>query len=396
MKNLNRFKFLQIAVCFGFLVGIIFSYELWFPLVRTFPRVPILFSLPNDFIVSFERFFSVILIASLIATIFFRNRRKIFFITAIGSLIILIFFDQMRLQPWVYQYLLLLVVFASNERHTENETNPAQTLGLVQIIIAGLYFWGGLQKLNFSFAHETLPILLTPLQNIFPTFEPPLIFFGLTIAIIEIIIGCGLLWTKTQNTAVCLAVVMHIFILCLLIAADYNSIVWVWNTTLIFLVFIAFWQSDVSFGNIFSSAKLTDRKNIPTKTIVTASVLLPILSFFGLWDMYLSGALYSGNSEIGVILLNEDIFAKLPQKAKQIVFKTKTDNTKILPLIEWSINELNVPVYPERRVFKQISREVCKLPNDKNKIELIIKERPSILDGEFTVKRISCNKLYNY
>lgn len=393
MKNEKRLKFLQIAVCVGFLIGIIFSYELWFPLARTFPRVPIFIDLSDDFVVLFERLFSVVLIISLILIIFVQNRRKMFFMTAIFSLVSLVFFDQMRLQPWVYQYFLLLVVFVLNERKTEKEAASAQTLKLVQIIIAGLYFWGGLQKLNFAFAHETLPILLTPLQNLFPSIQMPPVLIGLGIAIIETLIGCGLFWKKTRNTAVVSAVVMHIFILSLLIAANYNSIVWIWNATLVFLVVIAFWRSDISFAKMFSLPKVNDWKNIAAKSIVIANLLLPMLSFFGLWDMYLSGALYSGNAEIGVIRLNENVFEKLPLKAKQTVFETKNSGEKILPLFEWSINELNVPVYPEQRIFRQITRQVCKLPDDKNNVEIIIKERPSIFDGNYKIRRISCDEL---
>ena len=236
--------------------------------------------LPAGFVLPFERFFSLILIASLILIISFCNRRKIFFITAIISLFLLVFFDQMRLQPWVYQYFLLLVVFALNERETENKSASEQTLGLVQIIIAGFYFWSGLQKLNFSFTHETLPILLSPLQNVFTLTQTTLIYLGLGIALLETLIGGGLLWKKTRNSAVCFAVVMHVFILCLLIAASRNSIVWVWNVTLIFLVVAAFWQSNISFTKIFSLPKQINWKNFAAKLICYSEYAFTDFEFF--------------------------------------------------------------------------------------------------------------------
>lgn len=55
--------------------------------------------------------------------------------------------------------------------------------------------------------------------------------------------------------------------------------------------------------------------------------------------------------------------------------------------------ELNVPVYPEQRVFKILTRKICNLAADKNQIELIIKERPAILDGNYKINRISCEQI---
>ncbi|CAN5617679.1 hypothetical protein BH20ACI4_BH20ACI4_23740 [soil metagenome] len=382
MKNPNRLQFLQIIVCVGLLVGIFFSFELWFPITRTFPRVPLFFEVP----ILFDQILTIILIVSLISLIFFQ-KLKIFLMTAIVSLILLIIFDQMRLQPWVYQYLLLLVIFAL----TDDEPHSNQMLGLAQIVIAGLYFWSGVQKLNFTFAYETLPILLAPLQNLFPSIRLPFVFLGISIALLEILIGIGLFFRKTRTPAVYFAAAMHAAILILLIAKNYNSIVWIWNATLILIVVVSFWQSENSIKQTIKTA--FDWKGKFAKSIVAASVLLPVLSFWNLWDMYLSGALYSGNVEIAVIKINEDLFNDLPPKARQVVFQTQNTGDKILPLFEWSIAELNVPVYPENRIFKQITRQVCKSANRKSDVELIIKERPAILDGSYKLTRIDCRQI---
>ena len=388
MKTESRLKFLRIAICAGFLAGIFASFELWFPVHRAFPRAPMFFDLPENSIVFFERLFSLLLVASLV-TIIFWQRRKIFFILAAVSLILLVIFDQTRLQPWVYQYFLLLVVLALSEN--EDETASNQTLALVQILIAALYFWSGAQKLNYTFLHETLPLLLAPVQNIFPSVQPPFAFLGFAVALFEIFTGIGLLFRKTRAAAVYLAAAAHLVILALLIAKNYNQIVWIWNAALIALVVLSFWKSDVSIKQTFlETAKLKF-----STIIVAASILLPALSFFGLWDMYLSGALYSGNTEVGVVRVNENLFGKLPPAAKGVVFQTKTGE-KILPLFEWAIAEMNVPVYPESRVFKKVARVVCRSAGDKASVELIIKERPAITDGSYKLARTGCAELEKY
>lgn len=181
---------------------------------------------------------------------------------------------------------------------------------------------------------------------------------------------------------------MHSFVLTLLIARDYNSIVWIWNFTLIFAVVFAFRQNPVSIKETIFKEKFT-----PVKLIVFANLLLPVLNFFGLWDYFLSGAYYAGNIEIPAVRINEDVFEKLPPTAKASVFQTKNSGQKILPLFEWSINDTNAPVYLEQRVFRQITRQICKLADDKSQIDLVIRERPAILDGRYKTVVINCLEL---
>lgn len=308
-----------------------------------------------------------------------------------SSLVLLIFFDQTRLQPWIYQYLLLLVILSLHDWKSEkDEADANQILCFVQIIIAGLYFWSGVQKLNFSFSAEIVPLLLAPVQNIFSAVRLPFFLLGLSAAMIEAAIGCGLLFRRTRNAAVFFAVALHAVILILLIAEDYNRIVWIWNAALAAMVVAAFRQSDVSFKGAFRKAG--DLKTATAKIIAVAAVLLPVLSFWGLWDMYLSGALYSGNVEIAVVKIAEDTIGKLPPKAQKAVFQIKSGGS-VLPLFEWSMAELSVPVYPERRVFKQAARQVCKTTSDAGETELIIKERPAIFDGSYKVTRLNCEQL---
>jgi hypothetical protein len=387
LNKTKRLKFLKITICLGLLTGIAFSRELWFPIQRTFPHAPFLFAVPENFVAAFEWFFSSLLVISL-ALIIFSRRPKIFLAISIVSLILLSFFDQLHLQPWVYQYLLIFVVFWRHDWQTGDEPAVNETLGLAQILIAGLYVWSGAQKLNFTFAHEILPALVAPAANLFPAIEIPYAFLGIVIPLTETLIGIGLFFRQTRNPAVYSAILMHSFILFLLVAKDYNSIVWIWNFTLIFAVFIAFWQNPISLRDALFRQKLT-----LLKLIVFGSLLLPSLNFFGYWDSFLSGALYSGSAEIGVIRINDEAFGKLPPQAQSVVFQTKGGAQKMLPLFEWSINETNAPVYPEERVFRQIAAKICQLADDRSQVELIIRERPAVLDGRYKIKIISCLEL---
>lgn len=391
MKNSSRLKFLRIAVCLALLVGIVCSHQMWFPVNRSFPRVPFIFDLPESFVSVFEWLFSLILVISLVSIVFLR-RQEIFLLVAVASLFLLVFFDYSRLQPWTYQYLLLLAVFYRHDWQSDDESAAIETLGCAQIIVAGLYVWSGAQKMNFTFSHETLPLLLAPVQNAFPTVQLPLVFIGSGIALTEVFIGCGLLVRRTRNFAVCAAIATHAVILGLLIAKNFNSIVWIWNAALMLIIVVSFWWSDVSLPQIFTAWKTENRNAKAAKSLTAAGVLLPVLSFWGWWDLYLSGALYSGNTPTAVVRIDEGVLERLPEAARQNVFATKSGE-RILPLFEWAMTDLNVPVYPERRVFKQAARSVCRTAIDKSRVELIIRERPAIFDGSYKLTRIDCAQL---
>lgn len=387
LKNHNRLKILLTAICVGLLLGIAFSHELWFPINRTFPRAPLVFALPENAVLIFEWAFSSILVIALALTAF-ACRPKIFLRVVIFSLLLLAFFDQTRMQPWAYQYLLIFAVYYWHNWENDDERAAEQTIGLAQIVIAGLYVWSGIQKLNFNFSHEVLPSLLIPLQNLFPSWQPPYNFLGIAIPLVETLAGIGLLFRWTRNLAVWLAVSMHVFVLSLLIAKNYNSIVWFWNLTLIFALVFAFWRNRISLKEAIGSEKISFRKSI-----VAASLCLPLLNFFGCWDSFLSGALYSGNVEIPAIRITENVYENLPPAAQSVVFRTSNGNQQILPLFEWSINDTNVPVYLEQRVFEQCLKEICRLADDKNEVELIVRKRLIMLDGNYQISRTGCAEL---
>lgn len=387
MNETNRLKFLLITICVGSLFGIAFSYELWFPINRTFPRAPLVFPLPENAVLIFERAFSSILVIFLTLTAFAR-RPKIFLAVVIFSLLLLAFFDQTRMQPWAYQYLLIFVVYYFHDWENNDERAADRTIVLAQIVIAGLYVWSGIQKMNFNFSHEVLPSLLIPLENLFPSRQPPYNFLGVAMPVVESLTGVGLLFRRTRKVAVCLALSTHVFVLSLLIAKNYNSIVWFWNMTLIFALVFAFWRNDVSLKEAIGSEKISFRK-----LIVAASLCLPLLNFFGCWDSFLSGALYSGNVEIPAIRISDDVYEKLPGAAQSVVFRTNNGDRQILPLFEWSLKDTNAPVYLEQRVFEQCLKEICRLADDKNEVELIVRKRPTILDGSYQVTQTGCAEL---
>ena len=387
----DRLAALRRVTSAALLCGIALSMNLWFPISRSFPRAPLLIALPQKVVSPVEYFLSSLLSAALVAVVLAKRPMK-YLTVAIVTLALLCLLDQTRLQPWVYQYLAVFVVIALDHQRSRDERPTLLTLSALQSIVASLYLWGGLQKLNYSFSHEVLSQLLSPMQNILALSPPQLSALGLGIATIEIFTGFGLLLKKTRKICICLALAMHGLILGLLIAQNQNSVVWAWNVALLLMVVVLFWRSDTSIEQVFRYWWAGNTYSRASIIVAALYAVLPILSFWGWWDLYLSGALYSGNTPVAVVRVDGKVYERLAQTTKRQVFVTRSGE-RMLPLFEWSMAELNVPPYPEFRVYQQLTREICRFAEDKSQAELIVKTRPAIMDGSYKVVRMDCSDL---
>jgi hypothetical protein len=178
----------------------------------------------------------------------------------------------------------------------------------------------------------------------------------------------------------------------LLVRQERNSVVWAWNVALVLIVLTLFRHGDASIRRAFAVRGASSMSVRVVQVLAVACTVLPVLSFWGFWDAYLSGALYSGNTAVAVVRVEGETYERLPGAAKRQVFETKSGE-RMLPLFEWAMSELNVPPYPEPRVYRQIARQVCKLAGDESRVELMVKETPAILDGSYKVTRMNCQQL---
>jgi len=388
----SRLNYLRIAIAGAYICGILLSWRLWFGVGRTFPRVPVVKGLPA-FILSHDYLLSILLLVVLIVSVVSKQSRR-YLVAVVTLTALLVLFDLTRLQPWVYQYVVMLAVLACRRPRSADPAPDGAVLAAGQLVIATLYFWSGAQKLNWSFAHEVMPGLLDSagihLSASYPKYLPAA---SVCIALCEALIGVGLLVRWTRQAMVLVALGMHLVVLFLLVVAARNSVVWVWNIGLMLMVVLLFWRNDHSLAQrAVWCWRESELVNHMVKVVLVVCGLAPALSFFGWWDMYLSAALYSGNTPVGVVRISEQVRARLPVAAQQQVFTTKRGEL-MLPFYEWSLADLNVPPYPEVRVYRQMARQVCVYAESPREIELIIKERPALIDGSYAVKRSDCTDL---
>lgn len=386
-----RLAALRRLVCAGMLCGVALTWNLWFPSARSFPRAPLLDACPREVVPPLEYVLGAMLVTALAVSLFAKRPAK-YLVAAIASLGLLALSDQTRWQPWVYQYFIVLVVLALDARRGGDGRSGIDSLDALRLIVASLYFWGGAQKLNYSFGHEVLPQLLAPALGRLTLEGAQLSALGVAVAAAEMFVGCGLLFRRTRRLCIGCALAMHGLILGLLIAQGRNSAVWAWNVALALTVVILFRRGDTPAAPVSDRWRAGGTSGRAVMMLAALYAVLPTLSFFGWWDMYLSGALYSGNTAVAVVRVGARESERLPASARRQLFTTASGE-RVLPLFEWSMAELNVPPYPEPRVFRQVAREVCRLTGDEGGAELIVRGRPDVLDGRYVVSRADCRQL---
>ena len=366
------------------LTSMVLCYKLWlsnrnFPVVPAFDFLPII-QKPLDVILFGSTLFSVIMIAVL------RNPQK-FIILFIFLAIIISLLDINRWQPWFYQYLLMFFLMAFFNYRCDDTKLQNGIITTLKLMIAAIYFWSGLQKLNPHFLAETFPWLMEPITNhLGPNSISHFKFLGYSFPLIETATGVCLLIPSLQRLAVIAVAIMHCFILFSLgpLGHNYNPVVWPWNIAMIIFVVLLF-NKEVPFG-------ISDVRNTlhfhSSKIAIGLFVMAPLLNFFNCWDSYLSHNLYSGNTSGGIIYVSDEFKATLPSYIQPYAIGGYNQNQ--INIKYWCMKELGVPAYPEIRNFKKVARTFYRYSTDSSKIYLM--NTPKLTIKEMVLWQIDSQK----
>jgi len=376
LKIFTRLKLIKSVLALGLLFSILFSHNLWAG-QRWFPTCAFIEGFyigpPYDYVLLGVEI--VLLLLLLIAP---QTRLYIFLILVLHTFWILL--DQNRLQPWFFIYTaMLLVLFFYNWR-IDNVNNYYSFFIILQLCLAAVYVYSGLQKLNPGFIEETYPWFIKPLKVIFS--ERQMIALNKTgyfIPFYEIALGILLLIKPIRYIAIPMAICLHLAIIFLMgpFGNNYNSVVWPWNIVMILLVLLLF--SGKTTERYFAISHLFQ---VPVfYVIIIVFWVMPAFNLFNRWETYLSFSLYSGNNHNGKIILNDKAYEKLPFYIKHYVYD-ESDLHMLYPK-SWCINELNAPMYPERRIFEKVTEYVRVLtatnPED---VKLVYIEKQKIFDSQ--------------
>jgi hypothetical protein len=365
----SRLFWLKVTLILAFCLGLSMSPTLWIG-PRSYPLTPVSSMLPViDRVVALGLYLTLFALAA-IALVVPKPRWFIAaFLVIIAAFCLM---DQTRWQPWVFQYSFLLAAVALYSWDSADIMGQTRTLNMARLIVAGTYIFSGLQKLNLNFMENDFPWLVQPITKVLPSATHFLHLFGTAVPFVQVAFGIGLLTRRFRRASLITAVAMHLFILAMFGPAglDWNDIVWPWTAAMAIFDILLF-----SNPPEFSWREIVWRRRDPCHAAAVALfAVLPALSFFNLWDSYLSSALYSGNLTEAQIYLTDAGKASLPAAIRSRPVRTSPD-TNVLNLQRWAIEDLNVTPYPETRVYKEIARSVCGDLRDPTQLVLIVREQ---------------------
>jgi uncharacterized membrane protein YphA (DoxX/SURF4 family) len=364
----SRLLWLKNTVILVFCIGLWMSRPLWIG-PRSFPLAPVSSLLPVIGDAVAPGFYVALFVLAAAALVAPKPGWPIAGFLAVMAVFCLT--DQTRWQPWVFQYSLLLGVLALHSWNGADADGEKRTLNILRLIIAFTYIYSGLQKINLNFMENDFPWLVQPITNPFPATAPFLHVVGMAAPFIQVAFGIGLLTRRFRRASLIAAVAMHLFILTMFgpMGLDWNNIVWPWTAAMAIFDVLLFSGAEFSWREIVGGGR--DPRHLAA---IVLFAVLPALSFFNLWDSYLSSALYSGNLTEAQIYLSDAGKAALPAAIAARAVHTSPD-TNVLNLQRWAIEDLNVTPYPETRVYKAIASGVCGKLRDRNQLVLIVREQ---------------------
>ncbi len=386
----SRIYWLKITLALAFFIGFLLSPKLWLT-TRFYPLSPIAHHWPT-IPYPIDYMFFITLLAFLILILLKAKVQKYIVLFILLTSIIMLG-DQTRWQPWAYQYLAMFFVLSFYSWNNPAEIQrERKILNTVRVIVAGTYMFSGLQKLNVSFIHQVYPWLIGPITHLMPvSLSQALLPLGVLLPLLEFSIGFGLLTKRFRNIALIAALFMHVFILFTLgpFGHRWNSVVWPWNIAMMLFVLILFYRvKDVHFKEILFQKRLAVHY-----LIVVLFLVMPLFSFVNHWDSYLSAALYSGNTVSASLSVDDSAESRLSTSVQKSYTYKIAENRNMVDLFSWSFGELNVPPYPEERVYKNIARHFCKDISGGHTTTLDVAGRPNWLTGNREHKIYDCSSL---
>jgi hypothetical protein len=285
----------------------------------------------------------------------------------LAALLMLCLQDQSRWQPWCYQYAFML---AAVGLASEARSNWLQAINTCRLIVAATYFWSGAQKLHANFVPDVFDWMAAGLIKRFAFVH----YLGHAVPFVEIAIGLGLLTHRFRRPAIVLAIATHGFVLLTIgpFGRDANSVVWPWNIAMILFDVMLFWNADVPIKEIVWTRQFGFHA-----VAIFLFGIAPFLSFFNLWDSYLSASLYSGNKPVPTLYISDELSDKLPDDLGEYTYRVEPGKYK-LDILEWPFDELKAPAYPEVRIYKNMARWVCSYGGD---VTLSVKGKLALAGG---------------
>jgi len=353
--NLSRSVMLQRVMALFALLLMGLTWQLWFGFSE-FPRIPLLPALPA---IS-PLIFSAIILLLLLDIAFGpaqtgRRRRELLLLAVLLGVTFLL--NQHCIQTWSYQFAIMGLIWFF--------AKPDLAIKLIRLFVISIYCYSAISKLDLHFISGGGLFLLKGLTagtdldlSKWPNWLTSTAIA--TMPLFELMVGIGLLFSRTRKYALAGSFVLHLGLLKALgpFGLNHSNGVLTWNCYFIVQNWFLF-RSVPSNQNEKPGRNTFDFAAILTTLLALA---LPVLNSFGYYDHWPSWAVYTSRQERLTILIDESQREMLPESLQPLLDPPKPLQTwRRVRLGEWSLNELGVPIYPQSRfrlaILQQIQKE---------------------------------------
>lgn len=301
----------------------------------------------------------------------------------LGGLVLLLL-NQHRLQPWMYQFSWLWLIFAVAPRD--------RVLPLWRWVVIGIYFWSAVSKFDVTFSTTIGAQLIQGLWGavglaardmpattaaqwawIFPTGE--------------LLAAAALVSRRTWRVGLVVSLFMHGSLLILLgpWAQEQEPGVLLWNLFFMGQNLLLFTAKRERVGVIPDENEDAE----PTGgrwaecVLLGAFLLLPALDLGDRLDHWPAWSVYAPGAERVTLVLDPGGAEKLPVEARQFVGEPSwTDETQMVRTDLWSLGTLSVPIYPQGRFRAGVAVAVVERYGLDAEARLVVDTRADRLTGK--------------
>ena len=346
----RRWRQIQIVWSVSVCVLLAVTWKLWIP-QGVFPRIPLMGWLASWPAVVHWVVLGL-LVASSLAVLVIRDPNVyqrwflgVFLLAAFLS----VGLDQHRLQPWFYESILIATAMACFP--------PARALPLLRALLVSIYLFSALGKFDYQFLHSVGPQFVKAGCNLIgiSTGDWPvlsMVVLSALFPIVEFAGGVGLLMKRFRKAAMIVLVAMHLGLLLILgpLGLNHQPAVLFWNLSFVFQVLFLFGRQRVEDQSTTSEESPDFRGRLQSSYLFVVLLLLPLLEPFGCFDHWLSWGLYSPRNSRVTLEIYQQPGKRLPAAIAPYVRPSRFHQGMVeLRMDQWSLAELDVPIYPQDR-----------------------------------------------
>ncbi len=297
--------------------------------------------------------------AQVVALIWGSNRRAgrqgvMISVLALGLLVLA---DQQRLQPWVYQLILLEIVLAG--------LPAAEAIAVARLLVASIYFYSALSKLDRSFFEsgggQIVDGLLESLRLTGSVTDGNRTLLAGIVALGELLVALGLCWRRSRKYAWPASIALHVVLLLALgpLGAGNKPGVLLWNVYFIAQNVILFgWAGEFPAGELSTDGRATatsQQGRVGTsrwaiRGLAVFVLLFPLTEPFGICDVWPAWAVYATGPERARVFVAAADRGKLPEAARPYLLPPRFEDDLCLVRIDrWSLDACGAPLYPQNR-----------------------------------------------